>query len=76
MESSATLLSVLTTVARLGCRTTHVHAAERRAALGVLAPRQVAHRVLPCLGQLIGVLSVVEGPAPLPASVARRAGSA
>jgi hypothetical protein len=73
MESSAALLTVLTTVARLGCRTTHVHASERHAALGVLAPRRVAHRLLPCLGQLIDVLTVTEGPAVLHAAAAPQA---
>jgi hypothetical protein len=73
LASSSALLSVLTTVARLGCRTTHVHATERHAALGVLAPRTVAHRLRPCLGQLVEVLAVLEGPATLPASVARPA---
>jgi hypothetical protein len=73
MESAAALLTVLTTVARLGCRTTHVHATERHAALGVLAPRRVAHRLLPCLEQLIDVLAVTEGPAVLPAAAAPQA---
>jgi hypothetical protein len=62
VQSSAALLSVLTTIARLGCRTTHVYATERQAALGVLAPRRVAHRVLPCLRELIEVVAVVEVP--------------
>ena len=69
MQSSAALLTVLTTVARLGCLTTHIYATERQAALGVRAPRRVAHRLLPCLGELIEVLSVREVPATLPASV-------
>jgi hypothetical protein len=61
LASSSALLTVLSTVARLGCRTTHGHATERGAALGVLAPRQVAHQLLPCLEQLVEVLRVVEG---------------
>jgi hypothetical protein len=61
MQTSATLLSVLMTVARLGCETTHVHASDRHAALGVLAPAHVAHRVRPCLMELIEVLQVAEG---------------
>jgi hypothetical protein len=65
MQSSAALLSVLTTVARLGCHTTHVHATERQATLGVLAPCRVAHRLLPCLGELIEVLAVREASAGL-----------
>ena len=73
MASAAALLAVLTTVARLGCRTTHVQATERQATLGVLAPRRVAHRLLPCLGQLIDVLTVTEGPAVLHAAAAPQA---
>lgn len=69
MQSSAALLTVLTTVARLGCRTTHVYATERQAALGVRAPRRVAHRLLPCLQELIEVLCVLETPIALPTSV-------
>jgi hypothetical protein len=76
MESSAALLTVLTAVARLGCRTTHVHATERHAALGVLAPRRVAHRLRACLGELVEVLMVMEGPAVLPTAAARPLGSA
>jgi hypothetical protein len=60
MQTSETLLTVLTTIARLGCRTTHVYATERQAALGVLAPGRVAHRLLPCLRSLIEVLAVTE----------------
>jgi hypothetical protein len=60
LQSPAALLAVLTTVARLGCRLSYVQAAGKQAALGVLAPAQVAHRVLPCLGQLIEVLAVEE----------------
>jgi hypothetical protein len=71
MQSPAAMLTVLTTVARLGCRATRVDATERHAALGVLAPRRVAHRLLPCLGQVIGILAVMEAPAALPAPVDR-----
>src|SRR5262249_35267584 len=74
MQSEAALLTVLTTIARLGCRTTHVYATERQAALGVLAPRRVAHRLLPCLRELLDVLAVREAPAAL--SVARAGASA
>ena len=70
MESSAALLDVLTTIARLGCRITHVYATERQAALGVLAPRRLAHRLQPCLGQLIDVLAVTEAPGVIPPSAA------
>jgi hypothetical protein len=63
MQSSAALLTVLMTVARLGCCTTHIYATERQAALGVRAPRRVAHRLLPCLQELIEVFSVLEVPA-------------
>jgi hypothetical protein len=70
MASSAALLPVLTTVARLGCRITCVHATERQAALGVLAPRRLAHRLQPCLGQLIDVLAVTEAPGVIPPSAA------
>jgi hypothetical protein len=66
LASADALLSVLTMVARLGCRTLHVFATERQAALGVLAPRRVAHRLLPCLQGLIDVLAIVEAPAVLP----------
>jgi hypothetical protein len=58
--SPAALLTVLTTVSRLGCQTTYVHACEQRAALEVLAPRRVAHRLVPCLEQLIDVLAVAQ----------------
>lgn len=60
MQSSSTLLTVLTTVARLGCRATAVHAIEGTASLDVLAPRRVAHRLVPCLRELIEVLAVKE----------------
>jgi hypothetical protein len=76
MESSAALLDVLTTIARLGCRITHVYATERQAALGVLAPRRLAHRLLPCLGQLIDVLAVREAPAALSLSMTQPGPSA
>jgi hypothetical protein len=69
MQSSAALFTVLATVARLNCRITHLDATERHAALGVLAPRRVAHRVLPCLGQVIEVLAVREAPATVSAPV-------
>jgi hypothetical protein len=68
MQSASTLLTVLTTVARLGCRATAVHATEGTASLDVLAPRRVAHRLLPCLAELIEVLAVTEVPAALPGS--------
>jgi hypothetical protein len=61
IASSAALLTILTTVSRLGCQTTYVHACEQWAALEVRAPRRVAHRLVPCLEQLIDVLSVVQG---------------
>jgi hypothetical protein len=60
MESSTALLAVLTTVARLGCRTTHVHATERQATLRVLAPGRITHRLVPCLQELIDVLAVMQ----------------
>src|SRR5205823_3971184 len=62
LQSSSALLSVLTTAARLGCQLTYVHASQRRATLSVLAPRQVAHRLRPCLDELIEVLAVTEVP--------------
>jgi hypothetical protein len=76
MASAAALLTVLTTLARLGCRTTFVQATERQATLRVLAPRRVAHRLLPCLGQLVEVLTVTQGPAAPPPPVARPAAGA
>jgi hypothetical protein len=60
MQSSATLLTVLLTVARLGCEATHVHASRCHATLEVLAPPHLAHRVRPCLQELIEVLQVAE----------------
>jgi hypothetical protein len=60
MESPTSLLTVLTTVARLGGRLTSIHATEQRATLSMLAPRRVAHRLRPCLGEVIGVVSVEE----------------
>jgi hypothetical protein len=69
--SPGALLTVLTTVSRLGCRITSVHACEQRTALGVLAPRRVAHRLVPCLEQLIDVLSVAQVPDEPPTPVSR-----
>jgi hypothetical protein len=60
MQSSTTLLTVLTTIARLGCRTTHVLATQRLAILSVLAPRRLAHRLVPSLQELVDVLAVTE----------------
>jgi hypothetical protein len=60
VQSPNTLLAVLATTARLGCRLTAVHASGQQIDLEVLVPRPVAHRVLPCLGQLIEVLAVWE----------------
>jgi hypothetical protein len=60
LHSLQALLTVLTTVARLGCRIAHVHTVASQADLGVLAPIHIAHRVRGCLGQLIEVLAVSE----------------
>ena len=75
MASPAALLAVLSAVARLGGRITQVYATERQADLRVLVPRRLAHRLLPCLGQLIEVLAVREAPAGPSASRGRSASS-
>jgi hypothetical protein len=54
------LLTVLTTVARLGGLVTSVRAAELQASIHVLVPPQVAHRVRACLGQIVEVLTISE----------------
>ncbi len=60
LQSADTLHAVLSTVARLGCRLVRVDAVGCRAALAVLAPLHVAHRLVPCLGQLVEVQAVAE----------------
>lgn len=60
LQSLTALMTVMTTVARLGCQVRELHAAGQQAVLGVLAPRRVAHRLLPCLGELVEVLRVDE----------------
>jgi hypothetical protein len=58
LQSPSALLTVLTTIARLGAHHTRVLAGERQAVVEVLAPRRVAHRVAPCVEGLIDVLTV------------------
>jgi hypothetical protein len=60
LQSTGALLTVLTTMARLGCRTPYVLAAEQQVTIGVLAPPRVAHRVQKCLNEIIEVLAVSE----------------
>ena len=48
------------TVARLGGQLTHVRATGRQAQLGILISQRVAHRLLPCLTQVIEVVAVSE----------------
>jgi hypothetical protein len=76
MVGLGALLTVLTTISRLGCQTTYVHASERWAALGVLAPRRIAHRLVPCVDELLEVISVTWGEGPLPIFAARPGGRA
>jgi hypothetical protein len=61
LQSSSSLLTVLATVARLGGQLSRIHAVESRAVLSVRIAPHLAHRIVPCLGQVIGVLSVREG---------------
>jgi hypothetical protein len=58
LQSLSGLLTVLTTVARLGGNLTCLEAAQGKARLGVDVPRQVAHRLEGLLGQLVEVLCV------------------
>jgi hypothetical protein len=60
LETPDALVTVLTTVARLGCHLSRVEADGVRAVLAVLAPARVAHRVAPLLDQLVDVLAVAE----------------
>jgi hypothetical protein len=60
LQSPDALVTVLTTVARLGCRLTRGVAVGVRAVLGVLAPTRIAHRIAPLLEQLVEVLDVAD----------------
>jgi hypothetical protein len=58
LQSLSGLLTVLTTVARLGGNLTCLEAAQCQARLGVDMPLQVAHRLEGLLGQIVEVLRV------------------
>ena len=61
LQSTSALLTVLATIARLGCEIRTMHVVGRHAHLRVHPPLQVkSHRVEACLSQVVGVLSVSE----------------
>jgi len=58
LQSMPALLSVLTTVARLGGCVTYVLAAELLVSIRLLAPGRVAHRIQLAFEQLVEVVAV------------------
>lgn len=58
MQSNQGMLSVLVTLARLGCKVERIVQEDCHAELVILAPSRISHRVKPCLFDLIEVLSV------------------
>jgi len=60
LQTADALISVLSTIARLGCSTSKINATAREATVQITAPQRAVRRLAPCLRELIEVLAVVE----------------
>lgn len=58
LQSMTALLTVLTTIARLGGEVSYLLACALRVQMTLLVPGHTAHRVEPLLGEIIGVVSL------------------